>query len=775
MLFKVLRILSVFIMIGLNIQGFGQKLTSGNIYGNVVDSQTNKPLAFSTIQLIHIRDSVFYTGTISDTIGYFIFSNIKSDSFYLVFSYVGYDRKILKINSIDSRNINIGPVLLKQNPNELTEITIVGNPHYIMHVDRSIYRPDSTDLANSVTSLDLFQRIPELKVDKSSKSVSIIGKPTMILLNGNMHPDFELITINPHDVERVEVIYNPSSRYSTEFEGVINIVLKKQLTKGYTALVSLDYLMDKKNEAGIMLQYATAKARFFGNYYFNYWGIPLRNSTDRTQYENSILTSYKSKYILNNKREYGQTGKFGSDYHPNNRTYINFLGQLNSFKRDDVADFFSEQKSSNAAVHLLNSKQNTKGFFLLQNYSLYLKREIDPQGKQLSSGVNLFLMSSDNETHYKDLNVRTDTNTVQRSQMDIGYKYSVNYHLDYIYPFSDKSRFESGLQFYYQDFRNRIKRDGLALHDFKYIEYKPALYLDYYTEIKNFDIKIGIRHENSRRNVSDSLFSSSGLLPAFRLSRKFGDHIFSLNYNKRSYYPSIWLLSPEVTMIDSLNYSCGNPYLSAQLNNAYEFNHRFRKGSNVISMTVYHIDSKNVIRNVYFVNEGALVRKPFNASKRIVYGLKTTGSFHLWEDLEFQPHFDLFFDKYAYAEDLTKLFTWKVELSMEYYIPIGLNVGFDFGYTNKILQPQGYIMNVPQLNIIYIQKNLFKGYCSVMLSYQNLFQNITTSYVSDTLFTQESSLALSDSGLFIRFSCWLAKGRKIEEKKRPEYFELDIK
>ena len=145
--------------------------------------------------------------------------------------------------------------------------------------------------------------------------------------------------------------------------------------------------------------------------------------------------------------------------------------------------------------------------------------------------------------------------------------------------------------------------------------------------------------------MNDSLFSNSDLLPALRLSRRFGNHIVSLNYNKRSYYPSVWQLSPEVTMIDSVNLSSGNPYLSAELNNVFEINYRFRKGNNLISSTIYHIQSKNVIRSVYSVDGGVLIRKPFNASNRKVYGFKTSGSFQLWEDLELLPYFDLFFDR----------------------------------------------------------------------------------------------------------------------------------
>ncbi len=750
-----------------------QKPYLRKLQGFVADSITHKPLAYATVQIFGLRDSVFYSGTISDTIGYFSFSEIIVPSFYLVFTYVGYEQKILISESNSKTNIDMGYVFLKENIFELKEVAIIDNLHYIMNVDRSIYRPDSADLANSVTSLDLFQRIPELKVDKISKSVSIIGKPTMILINGNMQQGIDVNTINPKDIEKVEVINNPSSRYSSEYEGVINIIMKKELTSGFTALVSSDYQVSKKNESLLMLQYATKKVRLFGNYYFNYWSIPIENTIDRTQYVNNLTTKYNSVYTTY-KKEYAHTGKFGLDYYHNDKTYINFIAQINSDKQNDLDNFISEQQTGNSDIYLLNSEQTSKDHFLFQNYSLYFKKEINSLGKQLSSDINFYHLNSENNTDYSDTYFSPDTNVLHRSQMDIGNKKSVNYHLDYVHPFSERSRFETGLQYYYQGFRNEIDQNGLA-SAFKYIEHKPTYYIDYYTEIKKFNIRAGIRYEFSRRNVDDSIFNGSILLPSFRLSRKLGNHIVSLNYNKRSYYPTIWQLSPEVTMIDSVNYSSGNPFLSAQLNNIYEINYQFRNGSNVVSSTIYHIFSKNVIRSVYSLDGDTLVRKLYNVSKRKVYGFKTTGSFQIGKDLELQSFFDLFFDEYSYQEDKSDILTWQIEFSIDYNTPIGLYVGTGFGYTNKILYPQGYIKNVPQINIIYIQKSLFKGYGSVMLSYQNLFKNITTNYLSENLFNQKSSLVVSNSGFLVRFTYMFVKGKKIEDKRRPEYFEQDLK
>jgi len=87
---------------------FAQKQYLRTLQGNVVDSITHKPLAYTTIQIFSLKDSVFYSGAISDTNGYFSFTDIKESSFYLVFSYVGYDQKIVVPDLTPKKIIDLG-------------------------------------------------------------------------------------------------------------------------------------------------------------------------------------------------------------------------------------------------------------------------------------------------------------------------------------------------------------------------------------------------------------------------------------------------------------------------------------------------------------------------------------------------------------------------------------------------------------------------------------------------------------------------------------------
>ena len=148
-----------------------------------------------------------------------------------------------------------------------------------MNSDRSVFVPDSIAMANSVTSIDLLGHVPELQVNKINNSVSIIGKSTLVLVNGMMREGFDISTIPIGDIEKIEVVQNPSSRYETDIEGIVNIILKSEVDKGVFGYASASNLFPaKRTEGSLVLQYSFSKMRLYGNYYYGRWARNLQDS-----------------------------------------------------------------------------------------------------------------------------------------------------------------------------------------------------------------------------------------------------------------------------------------------------------------------------------------------------------------------------------------------------------------------------------------------------------------------------------------------------------------
>lgn len=88
----------------LSLNAFGQ---SNNITGRILDQSTKEPVEYANVTLFR-QDSVFIEGTVSDTIGRFGFTNLISDDYVLLISYMGFEtKKILLQNFLESVEIDV--------------------------------------------------------------------------------------------------------------------------------------------------------------------------------------------------------------------------------------------------------------------------------------------------------------------------------------------------------------------------------------------------------------------------------------------------------------------------------------------------------------------------------------------------------------------------------------------------------------------------------------------------------------------------------------------
>ena len=70
-------------------------------------------------------------------------------------------------------------------------------------------------------------------------------------------------------IQRIEVMTNPSAKYSPEgMTGIINIITKKQNKKGFNLNAQASYDTNKSTQASLNLNYRTGKFNWFGNYAF---------------------------------------------------------------------------------------------------------------------------------------------------------------------------------------------------------------------------------------------------------------------------------------------------------------------------------------------------------------------------------------------------------------------------------------------------------------------------------------------------------------------------
>lgn len=100
---------------------------------------------------------------------------------------------------------------------------------------------DSTILSKSIGTPDILSSFPEITVNPITLETKIKGKEnSLILINGiNTGRSIDIRSINPKDIERIEVITSPPSSVDIDYDGVINIILKQEPSKGFGVILML--------------------------------------------------------------------------------------------------------------------------------------------------------------------------------------------------------------------------------------------------------------------------------------------------------------------------------------------------------------------------------------------------------------------------------------------------------------------------------------------------------------------------------------------------------
>jgi len=155
--------------------------TVRDISGVVKDS-TGTGIFAATIKYIAGGDTTF---TRSNTEGEFIFSGVKSSTFLLSVTSLGYQALNKRFLYNDAETpIKLEPIILKFENRLLSEVVISGTPGVTIKEDTIIYRAADYALRENALAEDLLKKLPGVEVDKDG-NVTAQGKAiTKVRVNG---------------------------------------------------------------------------------------------------------------------------------------------------------------------------------------------------------------------------------------------------------------------------------------------------------------------------------------------------------------------------------------------------------------------------------------------------------------------------------------------------------------------------------------------------------------------------------------------------------------
>jgi len=659
-----LRISLIFLTLSISFNSYGQTNT-GKIEGFVYNPD-KEPAAFSTVVLMN-KDSIFMNGTLSGEKGDYSFDKLKSGDYYIMVRNVEFKTYVSDLISLREEQVySLGNIELKTRLNDLEEIVIKGEKAMVeVHADKMVYNVSASVNSTGKSALDLLSTSPGVRVDmdnniilqgKSGVQIYINGRPSRI--SGSDLANL-LEGIRSEDIEAIEIISNPSSKYDAEGTGgVINILMKKELSTGFNGTVNGSYSKGVKprKSVGTNLNFSGNKLNVFSslnisddNYTFNRNELMLQDSysldllslrpTNRKGLNFSGGLDYKinqehiisldAKALVNNRNS-----------PQSSTTYIEDLRAVLPTERleaETLDDGGSQNYSTN--FHYSFTPNRSSEFSADLSYAYYENIKKTDQPNRYYSMDSLLLRSKqsnfDANTGIDLFSAQMDyTTSIGKAKLSAGAKYS------YINTNNELA--------FYDVVNSEEVINADRSNDFNYLEKVAAAYLMFtINPTSRISLNGGIRAENTT-SLGELISANPGpddivpgnytnLFP--NLSIAYNDketHALSLSYGKRITRPNYQNLNPFESKLSELSAWKGNPFLKPNFINNYQVSYSFKR--KLIISNTYSI-TRNYFANVFeTVGEKGNVIIPRNMEKAIINGLSVSYPLKMTKWWEFSTY-----------------------------------------------------------------------------------------------------------------------------------------
>ncbi|MDO4190612.1 MAG: outer membrane beta-barrel family protein [Bacteroidales bacterium] len=612
------------------------------IKGVVVDVDKN-PAEFVTVTLRVPQQEDNLTGVTTDLDGHFELPNVAKGTYQINISMVGYNTITRNVTiTSDEQIVDLKTLVLKEDARMLDAVEVVGQAGQ-MHfdIDKAVFNVDQNLAAAGASASEMLQHIPSIDVDQDGE-VSLRGSTNVeVWINGKpsgLDADNRaqiLQQMPAGSIEKVELITNPSAKYSPEgTAGIINLVLKKDRKAGYygsvEAGVGYQMLGVPAGNVSANFNYNSSLVDFYINFGFRQRNHSGDGTTDRWAFtpntNRTDTISYLSQENHDDERGWGIFTRAGVDFHLGKQRKDN-LGvnvMFNDGKKNKTETINYSLADYRYNTQALYSRDNTnKSNRLTYNVGLDYQHQFDDKGSELRASVSYSNNTRGSESIYDQIVQEGPAFAYQQNQGSDNNTSRFEFKTDYTQRFANNAKLEAGVAVNgRQTSMNSTTYDGtvaddnslLSYNDFNYSEWIAALYATYGQKWGSFSAQLGLRGEfftttNETRDTPTDAFVSTTrnywqLYPTIYLSYSLPrDNELQLNYTRRVNRPRGRQLSMYRNVSDSTNVSYGNPDLKPEFSNAVEFKYIKTWDKHNLSASLYYHYTTDIMQNVRFQSD----------------------------------------------------------------------------------------------------------------------------------------------------------------------------
>lgn len=642
-------------------------LAQNKITGTIVEEANGKGIPFVNVGLFRQADSVFVSGTAADDKGRFELIAPNGD-YRLSVSAIGFQtfEQLLTVKG----NQDLGKLKLSEGATKLDEVVVTEKrPLFAVEGEKTMYNEAEDPSIQTGTASDALQNAPGVEVDvegnitlrgTSSVEVWINDKPSH-MSSENLKTYIQQLPAN--SIDRVEVITNPSARYGSKTDGIINIVTNAKIQKN--EFFSFGVNGSTNPSITPWMSYVWSNNKLTVNAYLNggysFW---KGNSYEQQKLFNAAgdLANYENDTSRFDSRNYNAGGYFSLDYEIDTANSLNFWagGWPSWGKSSNGISYYREQYLDAAGIPLLDTlvtdfaesstgKNHYAGGFM----GLYYQHKFDNKGHNLSVSINGDTWGGSNSGQIDRVFVAPTAYTRSLYQNSGWRSIGIEGEVIYNRPYSENGEVSVGINSSYSPEKNSLATDTIANGEWVHDLYRT--YDVTFTNLSNeafvtlqhkwggFTVKPGIRFVSERvsgqygttlpNDTIDYNFSKPfySWRPSLHLSyRTKSMHNFRASYTRRIAAPEAEQLSAFPQYHED-SYSTGNPELERIFTDAIELGwtkywdkfgsvglSAYYRGKsnevNTIKMSEYHWLYGRVVPYSYPVNVGRSYNTGFEAN-----------------------------------------------------------------------------------------------------------------------------------------------------------------
>jgi len=680
------KILNIIVFLAFAITTFAAEVT-----GKVVDAGTKKPIDFANVSAM--QGDQLITGTITDEAGAFKF-DLKDGQYTLVVSFMGYS-EVKKELTVAGKEVNMGRIALREDSKMLQDVEVVGQGSSMrFELDKKVFTVDQNIASAGASVTDVLENIPSVDVDQEGNISLRNSEDVEIWINGkpaglNSENRGQVLRQMPAGtIEKIELITNPSAKYSPEgTSGIINLVMKKDRKAGFYGSVQagIEYALAAPwnvppgGNASFNINFNAGPVDGYFNVGYRYHISNGGSKTDRynlsgagsAQLDSSLIMSHMTQDGNQTHRGGGLFSRAGLNFHVAQGHTIGISGfgmvsEPKVFKMNNAnhRTYLFTDAAGDTLRHYTRDQNGTGSHpggnatldytFEMDDHRLYVSGSYNHFGfnmytdyAQTEDGKDPLYQDQNSESLEQGIEVKADYEwkPTPQSRLEAGYDYTRNWsysHGDAFNNYQDGTHVNE-LNEYYTSF------NGLNQNHALYVTYGNRFW-------DKLSIQVGLRGEYYMRHLESAYKDNAGnihdayenypnkkdtayfqVYPSAYIGYDFGNgHELQLNYTRRVRRPWGHQINPRMDFSDSTNISYGNVDLLPSYSNNLELNYLKNWERHTLSAGVFWKYNEGAIQNYKYMDPDAteiMKNTYFNIGSRQELGVELVAKNRLFGEL----------------------------------------------------------------------------------------------------------------------------------------------